>query len=200
MSHAHAPAPLHVEPLAAHHREGFRALMQAQGLGCFCRYWHFSGNKNQWLERSVFRPEENEEEQFRDPQADDSLGLVALADGAVVGWLKLAPRAALPKLLAQPVYRPLDLGSPEGVYSVGCFLVDESWRGRGVARALLRAAPALVRARGGHCIEAYPRRASYRLHDAEAQMGPEALFLAEGFEVVHDEAPYPVLQRSLRAG
>jgi hypothetical protein len=35
--------------------------------------------------------------------------------------MKLAPRAALPKLRKLPTYRSLDLGDDAGVFSIGCF-------------------------------------------------------------------------------
>lgn len=185
-----------VEPLAARHREGYRALMEAAGLGCFCRYWHFQGTKNDWLERSALRPDENETEAFDDPNADAARGLVALQGDQVVGWLKIAPTRVVPKLLAQSVYRALPLAD-DGVHAVVCFLVHPDRRGQGVARALLRAAPQFAKAHGARALQAYPRRVSYRLHDEQAFAGPEALFLAEGFRAIHVDGPYPVLERAL---
>ncbi len=185
-----------VVPLTAAHRDGFRALMDAAGLGCFCRYWHFVGTKNDWLERSALRPEENEAEQFRDPAADDARGLVALQDGAVVGWLKVVPQPAAPKLLQQSVYKKL-VQAASDVHAIACFLVHPDHRERGVARALLRAAPDFARAHGARELQAYPRRSDDRLPDGQALAGPEVLFRSEGFELAHDVPPYPVWRKYL---
>ena len=101
---------------------------------------------------------------------------MALDGGLAVGWMKLAPRALLPKLRRQGVYRALDLGDDAGVWSIGCFLVHPDHRRHGVARALVEAAPEYVRAWGGRAVEAYPHRVPHPPHDEEAWMGPESLF------------------------
>jgi GNAT superfamily N-acetyltransferase len=181
----------------------FRGLFEASHAPCFCRYWHFVGTKNEWLDRSAFRPEESFAEMAADVQARAAgasglLALEATASGErAVGWMKLVPRFALPKLRSLPVYRHLDLGDERATYSIGCFLVAPEARRKGVARALVEAAPRFVRAWGGKAIEAYPRRSEVPLHDEEAWQGPEALYRSLGFAVVHDEAPYPVMRLTL---
>ncbi len=170
-------------------------MFEAASSACFCRYWHFTGTKNEWLDRCANRPEENLSElraavETRRPEAR---GLVALdADDTVVGWMKLTARVHVPKLRSLPVYRSLDLGSETTTYSIGCFLIHPTARGRGVARALVAAAPAFVRSWGGRAIEAYPRRSSEPLHPEEAWQGTESVFQKAGFVAVHDVAPYPV--------
>ena len=113
--------------------------------------------------------------------------------GEAVGWMKLAPRALLPKLRRQGAYRAVDLGDDDGVWSIGCLLVRPDRRRHGVARALVEAAPEQVRAWGGRAVEAYPHRVAHALHDEEAWMGPERVFaVTKGWQAVHDVAPYPV--------
>jgi len=187
------------------HAAGLRALFEASASSCFCRYWHFAGTKNEWLDRCAHRPEENAREleaalgsggsgDSRDASAG---GLVALDGDRIVGWMKLTPRAAVPKLRSLPVYRGLDLGPEDTTFAVGCFLVDPRERRRGVARALLEAAPEHARRAGARALEAYPRRADVPLHDEEAWQGPEGLFAKLGFVAVHDVAPYPVYRKVL---
>jgi GNAT superfamily N-acetyltransferase len=190
---------IRVEAAGDEHSARLRALFEASGSACFCRYWHFEGTKNEWLERCADRPEENQAELERgladgDPTAR---GLVAIDNDEVVGWMKLTSRAAVPKLRALPVYRSLDLGPEATTFSIGCFLVDVRHRRRGVARALVAAAPRFARAWGALAIEAYPRRSPDALHDEEAWQGPEALYTKLGWEVVHDVAPYPVYRKML---
>lgn len=185
-----------VERATHAHFEGLRALFLAAHSSCFCRWWHFQGTKNEWLDRCAHRPEENARElegalAAGDPSAE---GLVAIHEGRVVGWMKLTPRAAVRKLRSLPVYRSLDLGPEEATLSIACILVDPRMRRQGIARALVAAASEHAR---GRAIEAYPRRASEPLHDEEAWQGPERLFQELGFEAVHDVAPYPVYRKVL---
>ena len=197
---------LRVEPLAEGNAHAREALFARASSPCHCRWWHFAGTKNDWLARCALEPESNrlEAEAALRASSDEALGLVALAGADAVGWMKLSPRAAVPKLRGLPIYRGVDLGPDEGIWAVGCFLVDPAHRRRGVAAALLDAAPAFVRARGGVAIEAYPKRVHEsehaRLHDEEAWMGPESLFTARGFARVAEERTtkmYPVYRLAL---
>ena len=123
-------------------------------------------------------------------------GLVAFEEDRVVGWMKLAPRATLPKLRNRGPYRALDLGADDGVLSIGCMLVRPDMRKKGVARALLAEAPRIAKELGAKAIEAYPHAAE-GLGEHEVWMGPNALFLSLGFKRVTGEHPYPVLRLDL---
>jgi GNAT superfamily N-acetyltransferase len=182
------------------------ALFDACDCTCFCRYWHFEGTKNDWLARSAMRPEDNRDEQIALVRSGrpEGRGLLAMDGPAAIGWMKLTPRARLPKLLRQGAYRPLALGPDEGIWSVGCLLVHPRHRGAGVARALIGAAAGHVRMweqPGRPCaIEAYPRGCPAgvepsRLHDEEAWAGTPALFASCGFVQIAGEAAYPVMRR-----
>jgi GNAT superfamily N-acetyltransferase len=192
-------------------------LFEACGSPCFCRYWHFEGKKNDWLERCAFRREDNRDEQLALVRAGapEARGLLALREGVAIGWMKLAPRALLPKLTRQGAYKPLELGPDDGVWSIGCFLVRPDDRNRGVARALIDAAPQHVRrwtrqwasspssVVPARAIEAYPRGlaehedGSLRLHDEEAWVGTARLFERCGYVRVAGEPTYPVMRKTL---
>ena len=187
---------LRVTPLTPDLVSAWALLFGACASSCFCRYWHFEGTKNDWLARLAFSPETNEEEQrtrlaVGHPSAR---GLVALEGEDVVGWLKLSPRSAVPKLRRLPVYRALDLGPEDDVMSIGCLLVHPSYRRRGVARALVREALVVAKASGARAVEAYPHRRGEELRDEELWMGPVALFEEEGFRALDGNAAYPVLR------
>jgi GNAT superfamily N-acetyltransferase len=194
---------IEVEAFTPEHLDAFAKLFEAASSPCFCRYWHFTGTKNDWLDRCANHPEENLAEQADAVRrGDDSArGLVAFEaepehpdrERRMIGWMKLAPRAALTKLTNLAVYRGLP-SVPE-TWTVGCFLVHPAARRNGVAKALLAAAEAHVRAWGGRAIEGHPRRADAPLHDEEAWQGPERAFLEAGFTAVHDVAPYPVYRK-----
>jgi GNAT superfamily N-acetyltransferase len=189
-----------ITPLTDENIGAWAALFEASGSACYCRWWHFAGNKNEWLARTFGEPTKNRDEQVAlvEAGAREARGLLALEDdGVAVGWMKLAPRALLPKLRRQGAYRPVDLGDDDGVWSVGCLLVRPDRRRRGVARALFEAAPAQVKAWGGRAVEAYPHRVAHALHDEEAWMGPEKVLVDLGWTAVHDVPPYPVYRREV---
>jgi GNAT superfamily N-acetyltransferase len=112
--------------------------------------------------------------------------------------MKLTFANAVAKIYAQRPYRglPCLTGDREHTATVGCFLVDPTWRRRGVGRALLGTGIELARAAGAVAIEAFPRRAE-GVRDEELWTGPYGLFSEQGFEVVHDLAQYPVVRRML---
>jgi len=182
------------------HLDALTDLFRACECPCFCRYWHFEGDKNAWLARCAEAPQLNEAELRADvvqsAVSGASPGLVALEGTSVSGWMKLAPRVALPKLRNRAVYRSLDLGTDDGVLSIGCMLVRPEKRGSGVARALVTAATRLARERGARAIEAYPHGAP-SLGPHEVWMGPRELFVSLGFQKVGGEEAYPVLRFTL---
>jgi GNAT superfamily N-acetyltransferase len=190
---------MEIVALAPAHAAAWAALFEACSSPCFCRYWHFEGGKNDWLARCAGDAAENQREQLARVDAGDAAarGLLAMQEGVAIGWMKLAPRSCLGKLTNLAVYRHLDAGHAAGVYSIGCMLVHPGQRRRGVARALVLAADAHVRAWGGHAVEAYPRHCDGPLHDEEAWMGPERVFIELGYLLVAGAAPYPLYRKDL---
>jgi len=191
---------LEVEAAGPTHSAALVALFERTGTACHCQYWHFAGDKNAWLDRLFHAPEQNRAAFVAGMQAatNEPKGVVALHSGLAVGWLKLSPAERVQKLYEQRLYRglPCFTGPREGVLTVGCLLVEESMRRRGVARALLRGALKLAQARGARAVEAFPRR-SDQAGPAELWTGPVAIFIEAGFEIVNDFGPYPVLRRDL---
>lgn len=188
-----------VRPITASDAPALVALMQREGTPCFCRFWHFSGTNKEWEARCAFDAATNERELVDAVThgRDDGRGLVAHEGDALVGWLKLTWRRALPKLTARVPYRALDGG--DDVLSIGCIVVDPSRRRRGVARALVAGAIEWGKAWGANFVEAYPRRSALPLHDGEAWMGPERVYAELGFELARDAPQYPVLRRATGA-
>jgi GNAT superfamily N-acetyltransferase len=194
--------PKHVVvPLTPELFEPWRALFAAAGSGCFCRYWHFHGTKNEWLARLASQPEENaaEQEKALREGSPTATGLIALEEERVIGWLKLAPRSAVPKLARLPVYRPLALSLADDVLSIACLLVHPAHRRQGVARALVEAAKATAERTGARSLEAYPHNRGEVLREEELWMGPLPLLFEAGFHTFEADSPggneaYPVLE------
>ncbi|MBX3127094.1 MAG: GNAT family N-acetyltransferase [Polyangiaceae bacterium] len=187
-------------PIGASDGDALARLFERTGSSCYCRWWHFSGDKNAWLARAAHAPADSRGELLRAVAggSDEALGVVAVEHAEIVGWMKLAPAAALAKLYASRPYRGMrDLGSErEGVWTIGCFLVDERQRRRGLSVELVRAGLQLATARGAVAVEAFPRRAD-GLAPEERWTGSYGALLAAGFVVIHDYAQYPVMRCTL---
>jgi len=186
-----------LEAAGARHTSSLVELFARTNTPCHCQYWHFNGDKNGWLDRIFHAPEQNRAAFVSSLAGDDSelKGIVASNDGVAVGWMKLSPAERVPKLYDQRLYRglPCFTGDRAGVLTIGCMLVDESWRRRGVARAMVRAGVKLAVDRRARAIEAFPRR-SEQIGAPELWLGPLNVFLEEGFAIVNDFGPYPVLR------
>jgi GNAT superfamily N-acetyltransferase len=187
------------EPLRAEHGAGLALLFERAESRCYCRYFHFDGDKNAWQARLAFEPEKSRDELLVRAAQNPAGGIVAIdARDVIVGWMKLEPQSALPKLYAQRIYRALPCfqGDRSGVWTLGCLLVDPSLRRLGIARALVRAGVEFARTVGARALEAFPRRAE-SLRAEELWTGPHTLLEREGFEVLHDQSQYPVLRLDL---
>lgn len=196
-----ASVELRAERVGPEHARALAGFFEQSGCACFCRYWHFQGDKNAWLDRLANHPLEGKAEMdgALAARSPEMAGVVAESGARVVGFMKLAPAAALGKLYAQRLYRGLPCfeGDRTGVLAIGCFLVDPEFRRHGVARALLSKGIEIARTDGARAIEAFPRRAE-NVSDGELWMGPLSLFTEAGFREVHAFQQYPVLRLELK--
>lgn len=192
-----------IEPLQQQHFPGFVALFEAAGSPCFCRFWHFSGTNNEWLDRCANAPGDSsaEMEQAVINGSADGLGLIARerATGLVTGWMKVATAASLKKVYDRRLYRGLPCfeGDRTGVFTIACFLVHPDHRKRALSVALVRAAVEIAPSWGARALEAFPRRPKEPVRDDELWTGPMGAFEQNGFVEVSAFEPYPVLRREL---
>ena len=169
------------EPLAALFREG------GDPRWCYCQFWR--------LRSKDFAP--LKVAQLRDrlhAQAGSDLppGLVALEPGEdgverAVGWVGFGPRFDFQRVVHSKVIPTID-DAP--VWSIVCFAISSTARGRGIGSRLLAAAVAYARERGAPGVEAYPLDLApgERVSAASAYTGTLAMFERAGFRVVADSA------------
>ncbi|HRI72524.1 MAG TPA: N-acetyltransferase, partial [Polyangium sp.] len=180
-------------------------LFEAAGSPCFCRFWHFNGTNNEWLDRCANAPEENAGQLALAlaEGSDEARGLVALnTDAQVVGWLKVAPAGVMRKAYDRRFYKQLPVlqGNREGVFLIACALVHPASRREGVAKALVGGAVTLAPTFGATILEALPCRPNEpKVMDEALWTGPMGAYTAHGFVEVGGFDMYPVLRRVLES-
>lgn len=183
------------------HQAGLEQLFISAGSPCYCRFWHFEGTNNEWLDGCANRPEENAHAFARALQEghEEARGIVALDRENVVGWLKVAPTHVMRKAYERRFYKQLPVLQEDrtGVYLIACALVDPAYRKRGVAKALVGAAVELAPQWGATTLEALPCRPKEAVMDEALWTGPMGAYTANGFVEVGGFDMYPVLRRTL---
>lgn len=166
---------------------------------CWCQFWRLRSRDFAALKVPQLRERLHDQAGTKQPP-----GLVAFEGDRAVGWVSLGPRSDFERIVRSKVIPTID---DRPVWSIVCFAVSSSARGRGVARALLDGAIAYARKRGAEALEAYP----VRIGDDDA-INPDAAFTGTlpmferaGFRVVADRASDPssshqrvVVRKSLR--
>ena len=113
-------------------------------------------------------------------------GLLAFEGAEPVGWIAVAPRGELNRIVRSRATPPVD---DEPVWVIPCITVRKSHRGRGIAVALIQAAAVYAFQQGATAVEAYPRADEKRTGDDNVFFGTEPLFRRAGFEVVRQPLP-----------
>lgn len=147
--------------------------------GCWCMFWRLEKGEN--LQNVGVK---NTKRRFKKlVTGGKAHGVLAYLDGVPVGWCSFDKRVDYLALNRAP---SLACDDAEKVWSLPCFFIKAGFRGKGVARALLKAALAAMKKRGAKIAEAYPVKptADGKIPAAFAYTGVPALFTPEGFELV----------------
>jgi len=140
--------------------------------GCWCMRWRLRPSER----ISIANAPRMKRRQRALVEAGASRGVLAFAGADPVGWCAIALRSELPKLQRS---KALAGDAAPDVWCIPCFFVKAGFRGRGVARALLRHALRTIRAEGGRIVEAYPVRPPAT--NAAAFTGTVPFMESEGF-------------------
>lgn len=190
-----------VKPLTGKTWDALAELFREGGdpRWCWCQFWRLRSRDFAALKVPQLRERLHDQAGTKQPP-----GLVAFEGDRAVGWVSLGPRSDFERIVRSKVIPTID---DRPVWSIVCFAVSSSARGRGVARALLDGAIGYARKRGAEALEAYP----VRIGDDDA-INPDAAFTGTlpmferaGFRVVADRASDPssshqrvVVRKSLR--
>ena len=155
--------------------------------GCWCMFWRLE--EGETFERVKGAAAKK---RFRALVASGKAhGILAYAEGEPVGWCSFDRRRDYRKLDRAPSLAVLEDDVVDGVWSLPCFFIKAGWRGKGVARAMLKAALAAMKRRGAKIAEAYPLQPQKKggsIPAAFAFTGVPALFEPEGFRPVEKKA------------
>ncbi len=189
-------APWTIVPLTPERWRDFTTLFGERGAcaGCWCTWARLAS-----AEYRATPPAARRALIQRRVRRGPPPGLLAYEDGRPVGWVAIAPRTEFARLATSKVMAPVDAAP---VWSVPCFFVDRTARGRGLTVALLDAACAFAREQGARAVEGYPIDSGGRkVAPTFAWFGLAGAFAAAGFREVARRSPTrPVVRRALRAG
>lgn len=157
--------------------------------GCYCYFPIHDPAKVEWQSRTAA---ENRESVSACIRSATTSGVLAYFADEVVGWCHAGPWSMYPMLQELPEADTEHLGV------IFCFVVAPEHRGKGVARSLLDAACRELRARGLSAVQAKPLRDAKGA--AANHLGPLAMYLAAGFEVVRESPDGDVFVRKSLLG
>jgi GNAT superfamily N-acetyltransferase len=139
-----------VRPVTGDNWKDFARLFEARGSPhyCWCTPYRFrDAHEKSSVEKKVGM---RELVSRRVP-----IGVLAYEGDEPVGWCSIAPRETYVKLeRSRTMPRATPPETPTWV--VLCFFVTRQHRGRGITKALLRAAIAYARSQGARIVEGYP--------------------------------------------
>ena len=180
-----------VRPLTLEHWPALEHLFGRAGAsnGCWCMYWRIGP-------RYKDRPRADNRHDLRQLAASPRPpGLLAFDGGLAVGWCELTPRAELGWLARTRYLAPVD---DLPVWSLPCFYVRRTHRGRGIMDALIEAAVPVASRAGTPALEAYPVDTAVPGHTGNLFPGLASAFARHGFGVVARRKPdRPLMRRPL---
>jgi ribosomal protein S18 acetylase RimI-like enzyme len=176
-----------IEPLTIETWDALATLFREGGdpSWCWCQHWRLRAKDLSALKVPQLH------ERLRDQATSDQPpGLVAFEGDRAVGWVSLGPRTDFERIVRSKVIPTID---DRPVWSIVCFAVSATARGRGIGRALLDAAIEYARGRGAEALEAYPV-----VVDEGSEVSAESAFTGilptferAGFTVVAERASDP---------
>ena len=151
------------------------------GTGCWCMYPRLTSTQMRDLPGTGPMNARRRDAMTALARRETAPGLLAFDGDEPVGWIAVAPRRELARIVASRATPPVDEAD---VWVIPCVTVRKSARGRGIAIALIEAAVAYAREHGARIVEAYPRAGDARTGDDNVYFGTEPMFQRAGFRTV----------------
>jgi GNAT superfamily N-acetyltransferase len=185
--------PARIVPLTPEYWDAIAGLFDEGGdpKSCSCMFWRL--RSKEWSMGNA-REVRDRFHRLVDEDLDPAPGLLALRGDRAVGWVSLGPREDFGRLVNSRVRPRLD---ELDVWSIVCFVVSKSERGRGLTTKLLDAATAYAIKHGAPGLEAYPvDPGDGRVPAALGYTGLLSTFESAGFRVVREiDSPQATVRR-----
>ncbi|NMC15619.1 MAG: GNAT family N-acetyltransferase [Chloroflexi bacterium] len=152
--------------------------------GCYCLYYHSTCDDAGWRARS---PAQNRADALDLIARREMRGYLAYAEGKCVGWCNANALAALPRFAGSPELAQFD--GKTGV--IICFVIHPDFRGKGVARQLIRAALEGFRREGFARVLGLPFE--WKEYPELQYHGTRAMFAEAGFETLNEDERGPLM-------
>ncbi len=161
--------------------------------GCWCMYW-IRETSADWSAGAKGGSTAANKIAFREiVTAGPPPGVIAYDSEEPVAWCRVMDRSRLPGL-ARSRHFKTDLDITE-VWSLPCFVVKKSHRGRGLTKVLIEAAIDLAREQGATVLEGYPWDTDERQAPMTVYTGIASTFRSLGFTEVQRKAPHKPMMR-----
>src|SRR6267143_4407808 len=175
----------------------FEKLAAKQG-GCWCTYYQRARPLTKKLTRKV-RKEVNRKYKSKLVREGRSHAALVYEGSVPVGWCQYGTQDELPLVDSWGGVRKIEPPSGDKkLWRITCFFVDRRHRGKGVAKAGLRAALSSIQNRGGGVVEAYPVVSEKMAAVPSTRwFGTPSMFEKEGFSKVAPLGTSLVLMRKI---
>jgi GNAT superfamily N-acetyltransferase len=185
---------LRVEPLTPERWDDFVKLFGARGAcgGCWCMTPRLTSAEYEKKKGAA-----NRRAMKRLVDSGRVTGLLGYLGDDAVAWCSIEPRSELVRLASSRVLKPVD---DRPVWSIVCFFIDRTARGRGLSVEMIRAAVNHARAHGARIVEGYPVDPGGESYPATfAWTGLVSAFERAGFREVARRSPKrPIMRRAVR--
>jgi hypothetical protein len=164
------PSNVQVVPVTSASWDAFEALFSARGAPhfCWCSTYRVTGPNH--------APSGERKERMRHlVDSGTPVGVLALQEGEPVGWCSVAPRETYVKLQRS---RTMPRVSDAPLWTVLCFFIPRTQRGKGLSLALLNGAVHYAQAHGAVEVEGYPFDTA---GISATHRGPSGVFAQAGF-------------------
>jgi GNAT superfamily N-acetyltransferase len=142
---------------------------------CYCQFPTADHASVSWKTRTVT---DNRASACARVAAGEQSGVIALAEGRVVGWCNAGPWRSFTIMDEEPEPLADQLGA------ITCFVVTPAWRGRGVSQALLQAACDQLKEQGFVAVDGWAKLGAAT--PADKHTGSLTLYQRVGFEALRE--------------